>query len=117
MPFLIESALVSWLSENLDVPCFGPVPRNKPDMFLTVERTGGSSSPGIDHPNISIQVWGTDNRLEVIQLALEVRDLMNLRAVEIPQVRSSQVNSGPYEFPDPDSGRARSQIYVNMTTE
>ena len=116
MPFSIEAALVAWLPGVLDAPCYAEVPAERPESFLTVERTGGSATYGIDRPSLAIQAWGP-SKLEAQSLALKARDAMLYRAVEIPQVRGCSVNSGPYPFPDADSGQHRYQLYVNMTTE
>ena len=116
MAFSIEAALIAWLTGQTGAPCYAEVPAERPDEFCTVERTGGPASIGIDNPSVAIQAWGP-TKYRAQELAIKVRDAMLYRAVEIPQVRGCTVNSGPYPFPDEDSGQHRYQLYVNMTTE
>ena len=116
MAFSVEEALVGWLPTVVGAPCYAEVPADRPSEFVTVERTGGGSEIGIDRPSVAIQAWAP-SRLEALRLALEVRDAMALRAVEVDGIRSCSVNSGPYSFPDPDGRGARYQLYVDMTTE
>lgn len=116
MPFSIEAALVAWLPGAVGAPCFAEVPPERPGKFLTVERTGGSAAIGIDRPALAIQAWA-GSKYDAQELALAARDAMLYRSVGIPQVRGCSINSGPYPFPDEDSGQHRYQLYVNMTTE
>ena len=115
MSFSAEAALVSWLGTETGIPCYGDVPGDRPDKFLTVERTGGSEGPGIRRPSIAVQVWGP-SKYEASALADEVAELLWSRAVEIPQIRSCTINSGPYSFPDPESYQPRYQIYIDLVT-
>lgn len=116
MAFSIEAALVSWLPGVLGVPCYAEVPGERPEEFCTVERTGGSAGIGVDRPSVALQLWAP-TKLRAQELALAARDAALYRAVEIPQVRSCSVNSGPYSFPDPDSRSPRYQLYLDLVTE
>lgn len=115
MSYSIEAELVSWLGAELGVPCHGEVPRPIPDELCTVERTGGGCSPGIDRPEVTVQLWAT-TRARAMELALAARDALALRGATVPGVRSCTVNAGPYSFPDPDTRRPRYQIFVALVT-
>lgn len=115
MAYSIEEELVSWLPGEVGVPCLGEVPEDPPDEFLTVERTGGGCSPGIDRPEVAVQAWAR-TKARAGQLALAARDALALRGATVPGVRSCTVNSGPYPFPDQDQRRSRYQIFVAMAT-
>lgn len=115
MPYSIEAELVSWLGAELGVPCHGEVPRPMPAEFCTVERTGGPCSPGIDRPEVTVQLWAA-TRERAMELSLAARDALVLRGATVPGVRSCTVNSGPYSFPDPDTRRPRYQLFVALVT-
>lgn len=112
--FDIEQALVEWLPDKLGVPCSAEVPDPRPDAFVTVERTGGGSSLGVDRPFLAVQAWGA-SAAEASELALSARDALVLDSWEIPEVCRCTV-SGVYRFPDPDSRQARYQLDVEAVT-
>ena len=115
MSFNVEAALVSWLPGALGVPAYADVPASRPPSFVTVERTGGSCSVGVDRPALAVQAWAP-TRAEASELALRARDALTLRCVaEVPQVCRCEVD-GLYSFPDPDSRQARYQLNVYMAT-
>lgn len=110
--FDVEAALVAWLPGAVGVPCFADVPDPRPETFLTVERTGGSSSLGVDRPGVAVQAWAP-TRERAANLALTARDALILRSIEVPQICRCSVDS-VYNFPDPDSRGARYQLSVSL---
>lgn len=116
MPYSIEDALVAFIPDAVGVTAYHRVPPVRPGEFATVERTGGRASAGIDRPTVAIQVWAA-SRERAEEVALDLRDMLVLRAGDlIPKVRSVQV-TGPYDFPDPDTDQNRYQIAVDLVTE
>lgn len=116
MAFNVEAALIAWLPGVVGVPAYAQIPATRPDEFLTVERTGGSMTVGIDSPVVSVKAWST-SAYNASQLALSVRDAMLYQAVEIPQIRRVEVGSGPYSSPDSESRQQAYQVVFNMVTE
>lgn len=114
MAFDMEQALVEWLPGKVGAPCFAEVPGERPGMFVTVERTGGESSLGVDRPNLAVQAWGTTSA-EASGLAMAVRDALVLGSWEIPEVCRCSVAS-IYRYPDPDSRQSRYQLDVEAVT-
>ena len=60
----VEALLSAWLSVHAPVPAFGDVPadEDKPESFLTVERTGGAvGKDGIDRATVAVQCWAASN--------------------------------------------------------
>lgn len=110
--FDVEQALVEWLPGAVGAPCFADVPDPRPDSFLTVERTGGSASLGVDRPGVAVQAWAP-TRAAASALALAARDALILRSTEIPEICRCSVDS-VYNFPDPDSRSARYQLSVSL---
>lgn len=116
MAFNVEVALIAWLPGKVGAPAYAQVPDPRPESFLTVERTGGISTIGVDYPTVAVRAWA-GNAYEASELAISVRDAMLLEAVEIPQVRHVDVGSGPYSSPDSDSRQQAYQTVFNMVTE
>jgi hypothetical protein len=113
--FDVVAALVAWLPGAVGAPAFAEVPGERPGEFVTVERTGGGFSVGVDRPALAVQAWAASNA-EAAGLALRLRDALALRcAAEVPQVCRCGVE-GLYSFPDPDSRQSRYQLSVYMTT-
>lgn len=116
MSFNVEASLIAWLPDKVGAPAYAQVPDPRPDAFLTVERTGGIATIGIDNPTVAVSAWA-ETAYEASQLALKVRDAMLMDAVEIPQIRHVDVGSGPYSDPDSESRMQRYQTVFNMVTE
>ncbi len=112
--FDIERALIEWLPEKVGCECLAEAPDPRPDRFVTVERTGGEASLGVDRPKLAVQAWGAGPE-DASALALAVRDALVLDFWELPEVCRCAVSS-VYRFPDPDSGQARYQLDVEAVT-
>lgn len=108
-----EAWLVSHLSERLGVPAYAEVPGDRPERFVTVERTGGSSEPFRDLPTVAVQCWA-QTRYEASEMARRSRDAC-LDYMDEPGVSRVEVTS-MYDFPDPDSRQPRYQLVVELVT-
>lgn len=115
MPFSIIAALVAWLPEQVGVPCYAQVPKDRPASFCDVYRTGGGAGIGIDRPVVAVRCWA-DTAYNAEQLALKVRDAVSLRAGEIPGVWGARVNSGPYDSTE-STRQPSSQVVFDITCE
>lgn len=116
MSFNVEAALVEWLGDQLDCQVTQLVPSDRPTRFVTLQRTGGAMTTGIDNPVIAVDAWA-QTPFEASELALQVRELILYQAVEIPEIRHVDVGSGPYFSPDADSRQPAYRITFNLTTE
>lgn len=109
----VEAMLVAWLAEATGVEAFADVPSSRPSEFITVERTGGSQSYGIDRATVAVQCWST-SRAKACELALKVDGAIPSFADE--QGVFSVERSSLYNFPDERGNVARYQLMVNITT-
>lgn len=113
--FDVVSTLIGWIPGKVGVPAMGTPHDPMPRELVTVERTGGAYSPGVDRPNLAVQCW-SDSDAGAHSLALAVREAMALLlAEEVPEVCSCSIGS-MYRFTDPDGRRARYQLDVYLTT-
>ena len=116
MAYNVEASLVEWLPGIVGAPAYAQVPDPRPETFITVQRTGGTCTVGIDAPAVAVDAWA-GSAYEASELALAVRDAMVLRAVEVPEIRHVDVGSGPYPSPDADSRQPAYRTVFNMITE
>lgn len=91
------------------------VPKNPPDEFVTVERTGGNLENFVDYPTFAIQAWApTEARAE--EIATEIRNHAIMDA--LPRgVHSMRVNSGAYPFFDESTRCPRYQIVFDVAAK
>ena len=110
----IETAVITFLKEHLDVPVSASVPASRPTEFVTVERVGGPEGDGlIDYPRIAIQAWST-SRSRAASLLSTVVSVMH-DVTQVPGITKS-IRSGFYNWPDLDTNTARYQATYEMTT-
>ena len=100
----IEEYLIDYLGTQLGpvgstpgIPVSGCVPHAMPDVFVTVEKTGGSESDLIPEAQIHVQCWHT-TRAAAAALCERVNALM-LAAVSSPAVSRCAL-SASYNNPD-----------------
>lgn len=110
----IEAELVGWWNANADTPAYMGVPADRPEKFVTFERTGGSGERFRDLPIVAVQVWDK-SRYEASQAGLAAVGLLRQFALEHPKVGRVGV-AGPYNFPDPNAGHPRYQIVATFVT-
>jgi hypothetical protein len=92
------------------------VPNPRPDRFVVVRRTGGTSrAVVIDDPQITVEAWGTDDA-DAHDLAQLCRGLLHAAegtVVDTVAVYRVAEVSGPGNLPDPESNHARySQTFL-----
>ena len=101
MPLPFDQELVQWLTgrpELEGIPASTLTPADRPDRFITVERTGVEyATDGIDRPSLAIQFWAP-TMTEAAQLA-QLLSLRVLPAVyDLPDVGRFSVDS-VYDYP------------------
>ena len=91
------------------------VPKDRPQRFVTVERTGGGVVDMVDMPMIAVQTWA-QTQAEAEEDAAAIR--MVALVGNLPEgVHSMRVNSGPYKFYDEDSMQPRYQIVFDVACQ
>lgn len=110
----IESELVQWWNAQAGVPAFMGVPADRPEKFVTFERTGGTNERFRDSPIIAVQFWDS-SRYEASESARAGVELLREFVFEHPSVARVRV-AGPYNFPDPNAGHPRYQVVATFVT-
>ncbi|MBW3081968.1 hypothetical protein [Bifidobacterium phasiani] len=112
----IEKKLAEWISSSgLGPTASLSVPADRPNEFITVERTGGSRGEFNDTAMLAVQVWA-GRRSRASDLADKLARMLP-RFDDHPQVSSCVVTS-IYNFPEPDPPHsARYQLSVQVTAK
>lgn len=113
----ITALTIAYLTNALECEVFAEVPNKAPEVFVTVERTGGGAEMygAIDHPTLAVQSWAK-TQLDAYDLAAQVDGLMLAMPFDETNVFDCERNS-LYNFPDPDSRQSRYQGVYELTTQ
>lgn len=112
--YSIEEAVRNWLVD-MGFDAYVRVPKDRPQRFVTVERTGGGVADMVDYPLIAIQTWA-QTQAEAEEDASAIR--MVALVGELPEgVHSMRVNSGPYKFYDESSMMPRYQVVFDVACQ
>ena len=112
--YSVEEAVRNWLVD-LGYSAYVRVPKDRPQRFVTVERTGGGVVDMVDMPMIAVQTWA-QTQAEAEEDAAAIR--MVALVGNLPEgVHSMRVNSGPYKFYDEDSMQPRYQIVFDVACQ
>ena len=112
--YSIEEAVRNWLV-GMGYDAYVRVPKNRPQRFVTVERTGGGVENMVDYPLVAVQTWA-QTQAEAEEDASAIR--MVALVGNLPQgVHSMRVNSGPYKFYDEESMMPRYQVLFNVACQ
>lgn len=91
------------------------VPKDHPDVFVTVERTGGGATSFVDHPVMAVQIWAqTEDEAE--QAANELRNTL-LTSPPPQGIHSIRLESGPYPFYDEGTSSPRYQMVLDISCQ
>jgi len=107
--------LIGFYESRVDADVYGGVPKPRPDVFVTVERTGGPVLNRVmEQPQVTLGAWA-GSKAAAFELAGSLTwFLLNDRA-GLPLVRRVDVLS-TYWDPDPDSKHARVSVLLQLTT-
>ncbi|MDU2421300.1 MAG: hypothetical protein E7D48_04185 [Bifidobacterium scardovii] len=112
-----EQAVIDWLNRSPDLadcPASLSVPAERPDRFITVERTGGADTDIDSTPTIAVQVW-TPNRWEASDLATRIVRPLLLGLDMLDPIAKTEIQSA-YNNPDPGPPQhARYQFVITLT--
>lgn len=113
----IEGALRSYLDKALDAPAHVAVPKNPPDAFCVVERTGGGSERTAISENVTVVVdyYGA-TRAEAYELAAAGDAAVLSAPGRVAGIASAKANAACVHLPDTETGRERYESTYNLVT-
>ena len=112
--YSVEEAVRNWLVD-MGYSAYVRVPKDRPQRFVTVERTGGGVENMVDYPLVAVQAWA-QTQAEAEEDASAIR-MVALMGVLPEGVHSMRVNAGPYKFYDEDSMQPRYQVVFNVACQ
>lgn len=112
----IVRTLREYLNAHLDCEAYAEVPRERPERFVTIERTGGGADEAgyIDRPNVAVQSWAPSNQ-QAYELAAQVDAILLAMPYQVANLARCERNT-LYNFPDPDSRTSRYQGLYEFVT-
>lgn len=111
----VEVLVVDWLKTVVGgVPVSGDVPSERPDVFITVDRTGGPREAMVlDRASILIEFYHKTSRLEASNLANSVADQVVALEAFDQNITHADVNS-LVSLDDLIGGYKRYQLYCDV---
>lgn len=110
---MIETIIVSILTENLSVPVYMEAPEEKPDAYVVLMKTGSRRINRLDHATFAAQSIAP-TLYEAATLNEQVKALMDQLPYLSANVFGSALNSD-YNFTDMESKERRYQAVYNIT--
>lgn len=108
---MIEKIIRDYLLSKLTEDVFVQLPKNPPDSYVAIERTGGRTENHIRYATFAIQSIAP-KMLAAIQLHEQVIEEM-LNIIELDSIGSISLNSN-YNFTDGDTGTYRYQAVFDI---
>lgn len=110
---MIETALIRYLNDKLNVEAYAEYPENAPAQFVLMEKTGSGISNRLSRATIALQSYA-DDLLDAMKLNEQVKEVMDELPWEIDGVTHSKLNSD-YNFTDTATRKYRYQAVYDIT--
>lgn len=109
---MIETALIKYLNDNLDVEAYAEYPKTAPVQFVLLEKTGSSSRNMITSATIAIQSYA-DTLIDAMKLNEVVKKVMD-GLWENDDIIKCELNTD-YNFTDTQTRKYRYQAVYDIT--
>ncbi len=111
----VEAIVISWLNDSVaDYPASSDTPKNLPDKFILVERTGGGREALLgDAAEVLIEVYDKKSRYDCSEIANYIADHIIQLAEQHQDITRASVNS-IVSLDDTDKQYHRYQIYCDI---
>lgn len=109
---MIEKTIYDYLTACLHVPVYTEIPKDRPEKFVTLEKTGGSRVNLLDTATLAIQCWGT-SLYDAAELCQTVIAVMNA-AVALDDVSSAEYVTD-HNYTDTSTKHYRYQTVYQVT--
>ncbi len=109
---MIELTILNYLKHELKVPVYMEEPKNPPEAYVLLEKTGGGKSNHILTATLALQSYGK-SLYDAAKLNEEVKTVME-RSIAVFNISKASLNSD-YNFTDQETKRYRYQAVYNMT--
>lgn len=110
---MIEKIIFDYLNSELSVPAYLEIPKDKPNAYYAIERTGGDIENKINRSNIVIQSYAK-TLFEAVSMNETVKELMLDGLVTLEDISRVELNSD-YNYTDPTTAQYRYQAVFVVT--
>lgn len=110
---MIETALIRYLNNKLNVGAYAEYPENAPAQFVLMEKTGSGIFDRLSRATIALQSYA-DDLLDAMKLNEQVKEAMDELPWEVDGVTRSKLNSD-YNFTDTSTRKYRYQAVYDIT--
>lgn len=110
---MIEKTMLDYLIGALDVPVYMEVPKDLPETFVTLQKTGSSRHWRVDHATFAIQSWA-GSKIEAAALNESVKAALDEFGETSGSVGACRLNSD-YDYTDASTKRYRYQAVYDVT--
>lgn len=109
---MIETIILRYLEEKLDVPAYAERPEDPDDSYVLIERTASSMANQIPTATIAIQCYAKT----LLAAAVLCEDVINsmANAIELPEISRCEINSA-YNFTNTATKEYRYQAVFDLT--
>ncbi len=109
---MIETAVLEFMKERINAPCYLMRPENVGDAFVIIEKTGSSRENHIDHATIAFQSYGA-TLYDAARLNEDVKAAA-ADLTDLPGVSSSKLQTD-YNFTNIADKHPRYQAIFSIT--
>lgn len=109
---LIESVVLKYLNDNLDIPVYVDMPDRLPEKFVIFTIVDRGRRNFINHVTIEFHSYA-DKKLDAAEIDEKVRMLME-DIIFLPEVAASRLGGGN-DLNDPQINKYRYRCYFNLT--
>ena len=110
---MIETALIRYLNNKLNVGAYAEYPENAPAQFVLMEKTGSGIFDKLSRATVALQSYA-DDLLDAMKLNEQVKEAMDELPWEVDGVTRSKLNSD-YNFTDTSTRKYRYQAVYDIT--
>lgn len=108
---MIEKIVYDYLTGCLDVPVYLEEPKDKPESYVMIEKTGSNRENHINQSTLALQSYATSLYLAA-KLNEKVKECMD-EIVMLGDISQSNLN-GDYNYTDSTTKRYRYQAVYNL---
>ena len=110
---MIEKTILNYLERNTGIPCYMEIPKEMPERFIVVEKTGSTRKNWIDSATIAVQSYDI-SMFKAAGVNQKVKSSMLAMADTEASIVSVSLNSD-YNFTDTSTKRYRYQAVFGVT--
>ena len=110
---MIEDTIKNYLDYHLSAPVYTSVPKDKPDEYFVMDKTGGGIDNKIRQANITVQSYAR-SKYKAAALIEEANAAMMDGLITLDEVSDVQMN-GSYDYTDTTIKKPRYQSVFVVT--